>query len=107
MTKAASTSEIYSAADEGSTGGPSPSQLAALLSMPVSVAVSVGRIRASIEQLLAARPDSILRLDAAINDPVELLVGEQVIARARLVDVEGSETLGVEITEIVEMTGRR
>lgn len=107
MTSSTGTSEIYDAAEDQDAKDPSSAQLAALLALPVSVAVSVGRVRASIEQLLAARPDTILKLDSTIEDPVELLVGDQIIARGRLVDVENGALLGVEITEIVEMSGRR
>jgi flagellar motor switch protein FliN/FliY len=107
MNSSVEASEIYAAADEGAVGEPSSTQLGALLALPVSVAVSVGRVRTSIEQLLSARPETILKLDSAIEDPVELLVGEQVIARGRLVDFDDGATLGVEITEIVETSGRR
>lgn len=106
MTKPPEIDGIYAVPAEPPGGGPSPTQMAALLALPVSVAVSVGRVRASIEQLLAAGPATILALDAKIDDPVELLVGELVIARGRLVDLAGDSSVGVEITEIVEDAAR-
>lgn len=103
MTALEPADDVYAVKEEpaAATGTPH-SQAAALLSLPVSVAVSVGRIHASIEQLLEAAPETILTLDARLDDPVELIVGDQVIARGRLVDLSDGAAIGVEITEIVE-----
>lgn len=107
MTTHDQTSEVYAVpAQTAAAVTPTPSQMAALLSLPVSVAVSVGRVRASIEQLLGARPNAILTLDARIDDPVELIVGDHVIARGRLVDLQDGAAVGVEITEIVETAAK-
>lgn len=108
MTTPDQTNEVYAVpAEAAGAGTPTPSQMAALLSLPVSVAVSVGRVRASIEQLLGAGPNAILTLDARIDDPVELIVGDHVIARGRLVDLADGAAVGVEITEIVETAAKR
>jgi flagellar motor switch protein FliN len=107
MTNPTGNNEVYAvAAAPPATSARSETQMAALLSLPVSVAVSVGRVRASIEQLLSAGPDTILTLDTKIDDPVELIVDDHVIARGRLVDLEDGAAVGVEITEVIEMTKR-
>lgn len=96
MTQAADADEIYAQApDAGRAAGS-----AALLAMPVTVAVSVGKARATIEELLAIGPKSILTLESRIDDPVELLVGERVIARGRLVELGEAGAFGVEIIEL-------
>lgn len=107
MKKPDESNEVYAvAAEAAGAATPTPSQMAALLSLPVSVAVSVGRVRASIEQLLGAGPNAILTLDTRIDDPVELIVGDHVIARGRLVELQDGAAVGVEITEIVETAAK-
>jgi flagellar motor switch protein FliN/FliY len=106
MTKPKENDDIYTAAEEDPASAPSPSQSAALLSLPVSVAVSVGRVKASIEQLLAAGPDAILTLDTKLDDPVELIIGDQVIARGRLIELNDGAAVGVEIAEVLQTTDR-
>lgn len=106
MTRSEPNEGVYAVAEERvSANGACPSSTAALLSLPVSVAVSVGRIRTTIEQLLDAAPETILTLDARLDDPVELIVGDQVIARGRLVDIAEGAGVGVEIIEIIEASG--
>ncbi len=74
----------------------------AILSLPVSITVCVGTARLTIEQLLALNADAILALDAAIEDPVELLIGDRIIAKGALVETEGDRPgLGVKIVSIV------
>lgn len=75
----------------------------AILSLPVSIIVSVGSARMTIDQLLSLDADAILTLDAAIDDPVDLLIGERVIARGALVESDGDQGgIGVKIISIVK-----
>lgn len=80
-----------------------PQSLAVLRKLAVSVEVRLGATTITIGELLDLQPGSVLALDRAADEPVELLVGEQVIARGELVSVEGE--MGVRITEIVEAPG--
>lgn len=76
-----------------------PASLAALSQLALEVDVRLGTTEISIGELLELRPGSALTLDQRLDQPVELLVGDQVIARGELVAVE--DELGVRITEIV------
>jgi flagellar motor switch protein FliN/FliY len=96
MTQPADADEIYAESQDAARAAGS----AALLAMPVTVAVSVGKARATIEELLAIGPKSILTLESKIDDPVDLLVGERVIARGRLVELGEAGAFGVEIIEL-------
>ena len=50
------------------------------------------------------RREAIIPLDTKINDPVELWVGEHMIARGELQELDdGSGRLSVRLTEIVEL----
>jgi len=81
----------------------------ALLNVPVEVVVSVGRARPKIDALLDMKRDSLIALDSRMEDPVEIIVGDRVIARGELHELpEEGGRLGVRLTEIVDggMSGR-
>lgn len=75
-----------------------------LTGIPIEVTISVGRSRIQLKDLLKLRRDAVLPLDRRIEDPVELHVGERLIARGELVELDGEGTgrLGVRLTEIAE-----
>lgn len=72
--------------------------------MPVEVSVSVGRARPTVSQLLAFEQDSIIELDRSISDPVELYVGDRLIARGELQELDGDQSgqLAVRLTEVAK-----
>lgn len=75
-----------------------------LSQVPIEVTISVGRARPSVRDLLALRANSVLELDKAIEDPVDLFVGERLIARGELQEVEGdSGQLAVRLTEVIDL----
>lgn len=77
----------------------------AIFSVPVDVVVSVGRARPAIGELLAMRRDMVLPLMSRIDDPVEIMVGDRVIARGELEELgDGSGRLGVRLTEVVDVS---
>ena len=72
--------------------------------LPIEVRVSVGRARPTIEELLALAPESLLQLDRSVSDPVELYVGDKLIARGQLEelgDASGGQ-LAVRLTEVAD-----
>lgn len=78
----------------------------AIFNVPIEVVVSVGTARPLIGDLLTMGRNHLLPLDSAIDDPVELRVKEQVIARGELTQVEdGSGKLGIKVTEVVNVSG--
>lgn len=70
----------------------------------VEVRVSVGRARPSVRELLALRRDAVLQLDRSVDDPVELYVGDRLIARGELEELDGEQAgqLAVRLTEVTE-----
>jgi len=56
----------------------------AIFSVPIDVVVAVGYARPVIGELLAMRRDMVLPLSSRMDDPVEILVGDRVIARGEL-----------------------
>lgn len=77
----------------------------AIFSVPVDVVVSVGQARPVIGELLAMRRDMILPLSSRVDDPVQMMVGDRVIARGELEELgDDSGRLGVRLTEVVDVT---
>ncbi|PWR02188.1 hypothetical protein DKT77_13040 [Meridianimarinicoccus roseus] len=58
--------------------------------LPVEVRIVVGRARLKVEELLSLEKSSVLPLDKNLADPVELYVGDRLIARGVLEEIEGS-----------------
>lgn len=77
----------------------------AIFSVPVDVIVSVGQAQPVIGELLAMRRDMVLPLSSRVDDPVQIMVGDRIIARGELEELgEDSGRLGVRLTEVVDVT---
>ena len=74
-------------------------------SVPIEVTVSVGRAKPMIRDLVMLGQNAVLELDRKVDDPVELYVGDKLIARGTLEErgAEGSGQLCVRLTEIVDL----
>ncbi|MCA8869516.1 MAG: FliM/FliN family flagellar motor switch protein [Rhodobacteraceae bacterium] len=72
--------------------------------VPIEITVSVGHARPLIRDLVGMGRDHVLALDRKIDDPVELYVGERMIARGILAELDDGEPgrLGVRLTEVAE-----
>lgn len=85
-----------------------PAQGEALFSqVPLEVTVSVGRARPMVQDLLDMSDGSILTLDRRFDDPVELYIGDRLIARGELVELDGAQAgqLAVRLTEVNGQAG--
>ncbi|MCW1955724.1 FliM/FliN family flagellar motor switch protein [uncultured Lentibacter sp.] len=83
---------------------PKPESGGLFSTVPIEMTVSVGRARPLIRDLLTLSEDAVLPLDTRIDDPVELFVGDRLVARGELQELDGDEAgqLAVRITEIAE-----
>ncbi|MDA5092830.1 FliM/FliN family flagellar motor C-terminal domain-containing protein [Aliiroseovarius sp. KMU-50] len=74
--------------------------------VPIEITISVGMARPTVRELLRLKNDSILPLDKKVDDPVELYVGDKLIARGELEEIEGdpSGQLAVRLTEVADLT---
>ena len=70
-----------------------------LLDVELPISVSFGRAQVPLKDVLKLTTGSIVELDRAIADPVEIIVNNCVIARGEVVTVEGN--FGVRIAEVV------
>ena len=73
--------------------------------VPIEVTISVGKARPLVRDLLRLSRDAVLPLDRRVDDPVELYVGDRLIARGELQEVEGDTTgkLAVRLTEVANL----
>lgn len=73
--------------------------------VPIEVTVSVGKARPLVRDLLRLKSDSILPLDKRIDDPVELYIGNKLIARGQLEELpdDTSGQLAVRLTEVADL----
>ena len=75
--------------------------------VPIEVTISVGRARPLVRDLLRLSKDAVLQLDRRVDDPVELYVGDRLIARGELTEMEGDNAgqLAVRLTEVANLRG--
>ena len=74
-------------------------------SVPVEVVVSVGKARPLIRDLINLGENAVLTLDKRVEDPVDLYVGDRLVARGQLEEMEGDQAgqLAVRLTEIADL----
>lgn len=89
---------------------PEPVRAARIGSSPFNqiqteITASVGRTRPLIRDLVHLERGAVLPLDKRIDDPVELYVGDRLIGRGTLLELEGDETgrLAVSLSEVADL----
>lgn len=75
--------------------------------LPIEVTISVGRARPTLQDLLSLGENAVLLLDRRLDDPVELFIGDRLIARGLLQEADEGEPgqLSVRLTEVVAPRG--
>ncbi|MBR2573315.1 MAG: FliM/FliN family flagellar motor switch protein [Loktanella sp.] len=75
--------------------------------IPIEISVSVGKARPLVKDLLCLGENAVLALDKRIDDPVELYIGDRLIARGELQELDGGEPgqLAVRLTEVANDAG--
>jgi flagellar motor switch protein FliN len=75
--------------------------------VPIEITISVGRARPQVRELLRLQRDAVLPLDRRVDDLVELYVGDRLIARGELQELEGDQAgqLAVRVTEVANLKG--
>jgi flagellar motor switch protein FliN/FliY len=77
---------------------PSETRLGAVLDVELPLVVRFGRAVMPLRALADLGPGSVIDMGRSPDEPVELLVGERIIARGEVVIVAGN--YGVRITEL-------
>ena len=73
--------------------------LGALLDVPVTLSVEIGRSKVPIKQLVSLNQGSVIELDREVSEPLDLLVNGKLMARGEVVVVDGQ--FGLRLVDIV------
>jgi len=75
------------------------------VAVPIEIMVVVGKARPLIRELVGLGENAVLTLDKRVEDPVELYVGDKLIARGQLEELDGEKSgqLAVRLTEICDL----
>ena len=83
--------------EETSTGGRIAQR--ALGEIPVAVSVELGKTHMTLKQILDLSEGSIVELDRLAGEPLDLKVGDQLIAQGEVVAID--DNYGLRITNVV------
>jgi flagellar motor switch protein FliN len=75
------------------------SDLGRLLDIELEANIRFGAREMSLAELLEIGPGAVIPLDRQINDPVDLIIGDKVVARGEVVLVQGK--FGLRVTEVL------
>lgn len=84
-----------------------PLATARFTEVPIEISVCVGKTKPLLRDLMTLQQDAVLPLDTQVDDPVELYIGDRLIARGVLEELDGDQAgqLAVRLTEVAELQG--
>jgi flagellar motor switch protein FliN/FliY len=85
---------------EGSTQPAVTPELGRVIDVPLTVTLRFGQRNMRLREVLELNTGALVELDRQVEDPVDLILDERVIARGEVVIVDGN--YGLRVTEIVE-----
>lgn len=91
--------------ETSNTAAPAAEPANPFVSVPIEIMVSVGKARPLIRDLMALGQNAVLTLDKRVEDPVELYVGDRLVARGQLEELTGDQAgqLAVRLSEIADL----
>ncbi|WP_299444048.1 FliM/FliN family flagellar motor switch protein [uncultured Rhodospira sp.] len=78
-----------------------PTQKQAVYSVPVEIAVVLGKANLRVNQLLKLGRGAVVELEQKTSQPVEIYANDILVARGDVVITEGDK-IGVTLTELVK-----
>jgi flagellar motor switch protein FliN/FliY len=79
--------------------------LAAMLDIPLSLTVELGRAQLALAEVLALRPGSVVELDRFPGEPLDLYANGRLIARGEIIVI--NDIFGFRITEVLAAPAER
>lgn len=76
-----------------------PNEIDFILDIPVQLTVELGRTRMEIKNLLKLSQGAVIELNAAVGQPMDVLVNGCIVAQGEIVMV--SEKYGIRLTDVV------
>jgi len=80
------------------------SGLEIIMDIPLDVSVELGRVKLQVREVLELGAGSIVEIDKAAGEPVDVLVNGRLVARGEVVVID--DNFGVRITEILSVHER-
>lgn len=74
-------------------------ELGGLLDIELEANIRFGSREMSLAELLEVGPGAVIPLDRQVTDPVDLIIGEKVVARGEVVLIQGK--FGLRVTEVL------
>jgi flagellar motor switch protein FliN/FliY len=70
-----------------------------ILDIPLDVSVELGRVKMLVNDLLQLGQGSIIELNKAVSEPLEIYISNKLVARGEVVVME--EQFGIRVTDII------
>ncbi|RLV61629.1 flagellar motor switch protein FliN [Parashewanella curva] len=99
--KTATLDEVF---DEPGSIGADKDNLDAILDIPVTISMEVGRSFISIRNLLQLNQGSVVELDRVAGEPLDVMVNGTLIAHGEVVVV--NDKFGIRLTDVISQTER-
>lgn len=93
--------ELTAEAERGDKGDV---HLDAILDVPVTISMEIGRTQITIRNLLQLNQGSVVELDRLAGEPMDVLVNGTLIAKGEVVVV--NEKFGIRLTDIISPSDR-
>ncbi|HKS57680.1 MAG TPA: flagellar motor switch protein FliN [Steroidobacteraceae bacterium] len=88
----------------GAEGGARDVNLEVILDVPVTLSMEVGRTRIPIRNLLQLNQGSVVELDRAAGEPLDVFVNGTLVAHGEVVVV--NEKFGIRLTDVISPAER-
>lgn len=100
----AESAQFQELTSESGKSGSGEVQLDAILDVPVTISMEIGRTQISIRNLLQLNQGSVVELDRLAGEPMDVLVNGTLIAKGEVVVV--NEKFGIRLTDIISPADR-
>lgn len=101
---AARAAEFGDLQDQGGSDAARDVNLEVILDVPVTLSMEVGRTRIPIRNLLQLNQGSVVELDRAAGEPLDVFVNGTLVAHGEVVVV--NEKFGIRLTDVISPAER-
>jgi len=96
--------ELHELTDDGAPGANRDVNLEVILDVPVTLSMEVGRTRIPIRNLLQLNQGSVVELERAAGEPLDVFVNGTLVAHGEVVVV--NERFGIRLTDVISPAER-
>jgi len=100
----ARSAELHELTEEGGPGAGRDVNLEVILDVPVTLSMEVGRTRIPIRNLLQLNQGSVVELERAAGEPLDVFVNGTLVAHGEVVVV--NERFGIRLTDVISPAER-